>query len=348
MDNNTVCENINIDECKELFEYEMTEVIIKLKGEFAAVSGCSKRYSEAAVDESSLNIDIRTLPTVELPNITTVWPGTPPVSIRSIVPTDAPDFQTQLDIISSCPQVNVDSTIIRLQQSDLSHNSRDMKTVLSDVDETVLFEAATAACESASALCKSKAPIIKKISMLPPIPDAKRIGGLSIDEPAALKRIDVPHAMSCSNLSLSFAHEISPTNIVFPSCECVNSTNNICVSVDYDAVSRATAMLPTRSAIKIDKPEIIRPAKSKQAVDEISVPDIHSSIAAAKKVNALTSALSASIAEVINRVDDPTNVLKSKPLLCKSRFRTNGFGTLELERKMKVVVPVVPTLKNLH
>lgn len=38
MDNNTVCENINIDECKELFEYEMTEVIIKLKGEFAAVS----------------------------------------------------------------------------------------------------------------------------------------------------------------------------------------------------------------------------------------------------------------------------------------------------------------------
>lgn len=32
MDNNTVCENINIDECKELFEYEMTEVIIKLKG----------------------------------------------------------------------------------------------------------------------------------------------------------------------------------------------------------------------------------------------------------------------------------------------------------------------------
>ena len=107
-------------------------------------------------------------------------------------------------------------------------------------------------------------------------------------------------------------------------------------------------MLPTRSAIKIDKPEIIRLAKSKQAVDEISVPDIHSSIAAAKKVNALTSALSASIAEVINRVDDPTNVLKSKPLLCKSRFRTNGFGTLELERKMKVVVPVVPTLKNLH
>ena len=53
MDNNTVCENINIDECKELFEYEMTEVIIKLKGEFAAVSGCSKRYSEAAVTKAA-------------------------------------------------------------------------------------------------------------------------------------------------------------------------------------------------------------------------------------------------------------------------------------------------------
>ena len=66
MDNNTVCENINIDECKELFEYEMTEVIIKLKGEFAAVSGCSKRYSEAAVDESSLNIGRRRFQFVRL------------------------------------------------------------------------------------------------------------------------------------------------------------------------------------------------------------------------------------------------------------------------------------------
>lgn len=348
MDNNTVCENINIDECKELFEYEMTEVIIKLKGEFAAVSGCSKRYSEAAVDESCLNIDIRTLPTVELPNIATVCPETPPVSIHSIVQTDASDFQTQLDIISSCPQVNLDSAIMRLQQRDLSHNSEDMKTVLSDVDETVLFETATAACESASVLCKSNTPKIKKISTLPPIPDARRIGDLSINEPAALKRIDVPHAMSCSNLSLSFVREVSPANVVIPSCECVNSSNDLCISVDYDAVSCATAMLPTRSAIKIDKPEIMWPTKSKPAVDEISVPDIHISIAAAKKVNSLTLSLSASITELINRVDNPTNVLRSKPLLCNSRFRTNGLGTLELERKMKVAIPAVPTLKNLH
>ena len=32
-------ENINIETNKELFEYEMTEVILKLKGEFAAFSG---------------------------------------------------------------------------------------------------------------------------------------------------------------------------------------------------------------------------------------------------------------------------------------------------------------------
>lgn len=343
MDNNTVCENINIDECKELFEYEMTEVIIKLKGEFAAVSGCSKRYSEAAVDESCLNIDIRTLPTVELPNIATVCPETPQVSIHSIVQTDASDFQTQLDIISSCPQVNVDSAIMRLQQRDLFHNSEDMKTVLSDVDETVLFETATAACESASALCKINTPKIKKISTLPPIPDARRIGDLSIGEHFALKQIDIPHVISYSNLSLSFAREVSPAKIVIPSSECLNSTNDHSVSVDYEAVSRASAVLPARRAIRIEKLKIIRPTKGKQAVDEINVPDIQNSITGAKKVNALTPALSTSIADVTNKVYYSTNVLRSKPSPCKSCLRT-----LELGRKMKVAVPPVPTLKNLH
>lgn len=302
MDNNTVCENINIDECKELFEYEMTEVIIKLKGEFAAVSGCSKRYSEAAVDESCLKVDIPTLPAVELANIANYCPETSPVSIRPIIPTDAPDFQAQLDIISSCPKVNIDSAIICLQQRDLPHTSGDMKTVLSDVDETVLFETATVAYESASGLRKSKAPIIKKTSMFPPIPDAKRVGGLSIDERAALKRIDVPHTMSCLNLSLSFVREVSPANVVIPSCECLNSTNDLSVSVDYEAVSSASAVLPARRAIRIEKLKIIRPTKGKQAVDEINVPDIQNSITGAKRVNALTPALSTSIADVTNKV----------------------------------------------
>lgn len=138
--------------------------------------------------------------------------------------------------------------------------------------------------------------------MFPPIPDAKRVGGLSIDERAALKRIDVPHTMSCLNLSLSFVREVSPANVVIPSCECLNSTNDLSVSVDYEAVSSASAVLPARRAIRIEKLKIIRPTKGKQAVDEINVPDIQNSITGAKRVNALTPALSTSIADVTNKV----------------------------------------------
>ena len=53
---NNKVENINIEKNKELFEYEMTEVILKLKGEFAAFSGKDTRFEEMAVDDKKLLI----------------------------------------------------------------------------------------------------------------------------------------------------------------------------------------------------------------------------------------------------------------------------------------------------
>lgn len=53
---NNKVENINIEKNKELFEYEMTEVILKLKGEFAAFSGKDTRFEEMAVDDKKLHI----------------------------------------------------------------------------------------------------------------------------------------------------------------------------------------------------------------------------------------------------------------------------------------------------
>lgn len=50
-------ENINIEKNKELFEYEMTEVILKLKGEFAAFSGKDTGYADVAVDDAKLRIN---------------------------------------------------------------------------------------------------------------------------------------------------------------------------------------------------------------------------------------------------------------------------------------------------
>lgn len=49
-------ENINIEKNKELFEYEMTEVILKLKGEFVAFSGKNTRFAEMMVDDAKLHI----------------------------------------------------------------------------------------------------------------------------------------------------------------------------------------------------------------------------------------------------------------------------------------------------
>ena len=49
-------ENINIEKNKELFEYEMTEVILRLKGEFAAFSGKNTRFAEMMVDDSKFRI----------------------------------------------------------------------------------------------------------------------------------------------------------------------------------------------------------------------------------------------------------------------------------------------------
>ena len=50
-------ENINIEKSKELFEYEMTEVILKLKGEFAAFSGKDTKFAEMVVDDAKLRIN---------------------------------------------------------------------------------------------------------------------------------------------------------------------------------------------------------------------------------------------------------------------------------------------------
>ena len=61
---NTKLDNIDIESCKELFEYEMTEVILKLKGEFASVSRKDTKYAAVAVDERKLQVSPVSMPEV--------------------------------------------------------------------------------------------------------------------------------------------------------------------------------------------------------------------------------------------------------------------------------------------
>lgn len=58
---------MNVEKNKELFEYEMTEVILKLKGEFAVVSGKDSRYKDVAVDQTKLDVSVEPLPKVGTP-----------------------------------------------------------------------------------------------------------------------------------------------------------------------------------------------------------------------------------------------------------------------------------------
>lgn len=69
-------ENIDIERSKELFEYEMTEVLLKLKGEFAVVSGKDTHYSEVAVDTEDLSLDIAALPVIEQNQVQVQVPST--------------------------------------------------------------------------------------------------------------------------------------------------------------------------------------------------------------------------------------------------------------------------------
>lgn len=59
-------ENINIEKNKELFEYEMTEVILKLKGEFAAFSGKDTRFADMVVDDAKLRVNTSEVAQVQM------------------------------------------------------------------------------------------------------------------------------------------------------------------------------------------------------------------------------------------------------------------------------------------
>ena len=58
-------ENINIEKNKELFEYEMTEVILKLKGEFASFSGEGTVFEDSKVTDEDLRLELHSLKEVK-------------------------------------------------------------------------------------------------------------------------------------------------------------------------------------------------------------------------------------------------------------------------------------------
>lgn len=69
-------QNMDINRSKELFEYEMTQVLIELQGEFDAISGKDLNFAGSAADELNTNIPSVSIPAVEMEENKTQIPET--------------------------------------------------------------------------------------------------------------------------------------------------------------------------------------------------------------------------------------------------------------------------------
>ncbi len=78
-------EKVDIARCRELFEYEMTEVILKLKGEFASISGKDTGYEEYGVSADKLKIPTVSVPKAEITKPAISVPKTGPAP-RGTIP----------------------------------------------------------------------------------------------------------------------------------------------------------------------------------------------------------------------------------------------------------------------
>lgn len=122
-------DKIDIERCKELFEYEMTEVVLMLKGEFAAVSGKDMGLSQYRISDEKRNAykSVSPIPTIEVQPV--AIPKTlrdKPVSPNLSIQTDPVKLdisvpaQKQFQYSGVLPQIQLDA----LCQLDIPHPSR--------------------------------------------------------------------------------------------------------------------------------------------------------------------------------------------------------------------------------
>ena len=83
-------ENIDIEKHKELFAYEMTEVILNLRGEFAVISGKDTTYWEQRVEKKALEITPVVMPNIAVQE---VRPGDQVPQIPEISRPEIPTLQ---------------------------------------------------------------------------------------------------------------------------------------------------------------------------------------------------------------------------------------------------------------
>lgn len=107
-------ENINIERNKELFEYEMTEVILTLKGEYATFSGKDTKYAEIAVDDAKLHLCTPELVQVKMQDRIVQTP-----IIRSVQQVKPTFVETKVTTLKLPPLTKISDEDINGGESDL-------------------------------------------------------------------------------------------------------------------------------------------------------------------------------------------------------------------------------------
>ena len=126
-------ENTNIEQSKALFEYEMTEVLLQLQGEFAVFSGKNTKFAESNVDDQKLVVNIPPLPAAEItaqaPKIPAVPDGD--VSFCAQIPeAECKASVPQIPDIAAAPSFPVDAVVSALSETQTALLDQTSKIVL--------------------------------------------------------------------------------------------------------------------------------------------------------------------------------------------------------------------------
>lgn len=239
-----VIENINIEKNKELFEYEMTDVILKLKGEFAAFSGKGTKYEANKVAEEKLKLELYPLKDVswdtykgKVPNINIL-----PVVLLNNVEVDL----MKIDDMSSKawhmgevhfnPLIEDKISIIDIPRTDYQFN--DVKLCVKDEEKLKKIEVKT--IPKIDVKCTSFVVEEKKRIAVNTIPEFSfEYNSFDIEQENFIGTINIPSVSS----NVGNMVDIPKVETVFDKVEVPNTTIKVLKGSDVN-VERITVNIP--------------------------------------------------------------------------------------------------------
>lgn len=188
-------ENINIEKNKELFEYEMTEVILKLKGEFAAFSGKDTRFADMVVDDAKLRINTSEVVQVQRENHHIETPAIGSVQQTEAARVEVKETILQLPVI---PQISDEGG----RKEKKAYNTETRR-------KQIQFQ------ETHSFKCEIKKPTVVKA--VTTVPELKHIQTYNVDDVSIEHQaIVVPDVPKCNSISKNVDLKSAKASVSLP------------------------------------------------------------------------------------------------------------------------------------